>query len=167
MFDKLLKFMKKNLFYILLLPVFLAQTGNFSSRIIEPYASAECAACPLHFSYEPRNLVAVLCNKLQLVIGSWVELLDFGTPLTDKGDKSTPPIGIISPTSDNNGDNGASRSARKKTDDETNDGKSQRHISAWCFLLLCAFTGALGGTCGSLITLALLPNVQNSATPDV
>ena len=58
-------------------------------------------------------------------------------------------------------DDSTRRATSKKTDSDSNDGKSQRHINPWLFSLLCAISGALGGAFVSLIMIAMQPNEKS------
>jgi hypothetical protein len=78
--------------------------------------------------------------------------------LFQESSKSASTALFIAASIDKKGDHGTNRTARNKADGETNDGESQRHVGVWFFLLGCFFFGAVGGVCGSIITLALMAN---------
>jgi hypothetical protein len=56
-------------------------------------------------------------------------------------------------------DDSTSRAAGKNAEDETNDCKSHGDImNPYLYILLCGFFGALGGSCVTLIMIAMRPN---------
>jgi hypothetical protein len=161
---KLINRLQNNIAWLLLLPILCLQTPKSAGQSIKSLGIRENITHPLNLELEGGNLGSVsllrCCANTEAPSGH-CGIFNVGKPLLQKAKEGTPALPLIAATGDRQSDNGTSGTASKKADDKSNDG-----YVYWHFILLCTFFGAIGGALGSVITLALLTNVQSSGTRD-
>jgi|CZKV01.1.fsa_nt_gi hypothetical protein len=153
--NQIIQRLKNNIACLSLLPILIGQFGDCSCFGIELGSAIERAPSNLHISNEIWNLV----EKPHL--NEWAVwpltifgdiAYNLGSPLTNRSQETALTNGAISAARKEKRDDSTSRSTAQKTTNECSD---------WVQFMIACIGGFIGGALGSLITLALRPNVES------